>query len=277
MTRDLPIPGSASLLQRLHALAAGEIEPAAPRLASTVMLLRDVEGGPGVEVFVQRRVSTMAFAANMVVFPGGGVDPRDADEALPWAGPSSLEWAERLRTTDAEARMLVAAAVREVFEECGILLAGPDPDTLVGDVSGDPWPARRQALLSREQSLSEVLTQAGLFLRSDLLSYRAHWITPAVEPRRYDTRFFAALAPVGQLADDQTSEADLADWVTPARLLGLADAGEAKVMPPTRVNLEELALAADAATLVAEVVTPVTVAPVMVETEDGIVIRNPSP
>lgn len=277
------MPNGDRLRERLAALASGETEAAVPRLASTVMLLRDAvldgpEGelpdGPGVEVFVQRRVASMEFAASMVVFPGGGVDPRDAEGTLPWAGPSPVEWAARLGTSEPDAQVLVAAAVREVFEECGILLAGPTDDTVVGDVSGEQWQQRRQALLSRERSLSEVLAESGLLLRSDLLSYRAHWITPEAETRRYDTYFFAALAPEGQIADDATTEADLADWITPSWLLELADADRAKVMPPTRVNLEELALAPDAATLVAEQVEVLTVAPTFLITEAGVVIRT---
>ena len=109
------------------------------------------------DVFMQRRVSTMAFAPRMMVFPGGGVDPRDADPDLPWAGPLPEVWGRTLVADEATARELVVAAVREVFEECGVLLAGTDADTVVGDVSGPRWQEERAALVSHEVSLAEVL------------------------------------------------------------------------------------------------------------------------
>src|SRR5690606_38350089 len=131
----------------------------------------------------------------MVAFPGGGVDPRDADPDVPWAGPTPRQWADRLGTGEAVARELVGAAAREVFEECGVLLAGPTPDRVVADLTDDSWEVERQRVLAREQGFGELLTRRGLLLRSDLLSLRAHWTTPVCEPRRYDTRFFAARLP----------------------------------------------------------------------------------
>src|SRR5574340_1593535 len=104
-----------------------------PRDASTVMLVRD--GARGVEVFLLRRVAGMAFAGGMTVFPGGGVDPSDADAEVEWAGPSVAWWAERFTTDVDRAKALVCAAVRETFEECGVLLAGPTADTEIGRAS----------------------------------------------------------------------------------------------------------------------------------------------
>jgi 8-oxo-dGTP pyrophosphatase MutT (NUDIX family) len=240
------------------------------------MILRDRIGRPhgaAVDVFMLRRAATMEFAPQMMVFPGGGVDPRDADPSLPWAGPSPADWGRTLVADEATARELVVAAVREVFEECGVLLAGPDADSVVGDVSGPAWQAARGALLSREVSLAQMLIGRGLVLRSDLLRARAHWITPESEPKRYDTRFFAALLPVGQIADDQTSEADCADWTDPARLLEDYEAGAALMLPPTVVCLEQVAAAASATEfLAAEVpITPIT--PVLVRVGDTAVMR----
>ena len=88
----------------------------------------------------------MAFAAGMCVFPGGGVDPRDFDHAVAWAGPSPAAWAEKLGTDEAMARALVCAAVRETFEESGVLLAGTSPTSVVADTTGDDWEADRLAL-----------------------------------------------------------------------------------------------------------------------------------
>ena len=101
------------------------------------------------------------------------------------------------------------------------------------DVSGDDWEEQRQALLTRELSLAELLAGRGLALRSDLLRPFAHWITPPVEPRRYDTKFFAAALPVGQEARHVSGEADEADWLTPTAALAELSAGARPMLPPT--------------------------------------------
>jgi 8-oxo-dGTP pyrophosphatase MutT (NUDIX family) len=250
-------------------------EVVAVRSAATVMILRDRHGASagGVDVFMLRRSSTMEFAPRMLVFPGGGVDRRDVDPSLPWAGPSPAEWGRLLIADEATARQLVVAAVREVFEECGVLLAGPDVDSVVGDVSGTAWQAERQALLSRELSLAQMLIGRGLVLRSDLLRARAHWITPEFEPKRYDTRIFAALLPAGQIADDKTSEAEHADWADPARLLKEYASGSALMLPPTVVCVEQVAAAASVAELLASEVHLAPITPVLTQTEDAVVIR----
>jgi len=249
------------------------------------MILRDrraVEGSGGdggaanvsaVDVFMLRRVATMAFAPRMMVFPGGGVDQRDADPHLPWAGPSPAEWGRTLVADEATARELVVAAVREVFEECGVLLAGADAHAVVGDVSGSQWQAERAALLTHEVSLAQVLIGRGLVLRSDLLRARARWITPEFEPKRYDTRFFAALLPVGQIADDQTSEADHADWADPARLLQDYASGSVLMLPPTVVCVEQLAAAPSAGEFLAADVLLAPITPVITQTDEAVVIR----
>jgi len=249
------------------------------------MILRDREAadgsvgsggaahGSGFDVFMLRRVATMAFAPLMMVFPGGSVDPRDADPELPWAGPSPEQWGRTLGTDGATARGLVVAAVREVFEECGVLLAGVDADAVVGDVSGRQWQAERAALLSHEISLAQVLIRRGLVLRSDLLRARARWITPEFEPKRYDTRFFAARLPDGQIADDQTSEADHADWADPARLLQDYANGSVLMLPPTVVCVEKLAAAPSAVEFLAEDVLMSPITPVPVRADGAVVIR----
>ena len=136
-----------------------------------MVLLRG--GLPGPEVYLLRRQSSMAFAGGMCVFPGGGVDPRDyADDLVDrglWAGPSPAEWAERLGVDEPRARALVCAAVRETFEESGVLLAGPDADEVVADTTGEDWEADRVALESRELSMTAFLEKRWLVLRTDLL------------------------------------------------------------------------------------------------------------
>ncbi|HMT88981.1 MAG TPA: NUDIX hydrolase, partial [Dermatophilaceae bacterium] len=164
--------------------AAGR--PAAPpaRPAATVMLVRDREGSqgvaPGVEVFMLLRVATMAFAPNTMVFPGGGVDRRDGAE-LPWAGPPVHAWAARLDSDEQLTREILVAAVREVFEECGVLFASRLEDGRLVYTRSERWQALRQRLVAREASLGEVLRDEELLLRTDLLRAHAHWMTPEIE------------------------------------------------------------------------------------------------
>ena len=101
-----------------------------------------------------RRVRSMAFAAGVFAFPGGSVDPRDSEEGLAWAGPDPDEWGRALGAPAALARALVCAAVRETFEESGVLLAGPDATSVVADTSGPDWEADRQGLLDHSLSLA---------------------------------------------------------------------------------------------------------------------------
>jgi len=189
------------------------------------------------------------YAPGQAVFPGGGVDPRDRDVEVSWAGPPPSEWAARLRCDARTARGLVCAAVRETFEESGVLLAGDDADTVVGDTTGTAWEADRLALESRERSLADLLRRRRLVLRSDLLGAWAHWVTPRLEPRRYDTRFFVAVLPAGQRTRDVSSESDAVAWMRPADVLDAVRDGRLAMMPPTVqtcVEIAELGHAADA-------------------------------
>jgi 8-oxo-dGTP pyrophosphatase MutT (NUDIX family) len=222
---------------------------AEPRQAATVLLLRD--GVSGLEVYVLRRTKGMPFAGGMTAYPGGGVDPRDGDTEIGWAGPPPAQWATAFGCDERMARELVCAAVRETFEEAGVLLAGSDDGSVVPDVSGDDWEEQRQALLRRDVSLAELLAGRGLVLRSDLLRPFAHWITPPVEPRRYDTKFFAAALPVGQEARHVSGEADEADWLTPRAALAEMSAGTRPMLPPTSHTLGQLAPFPDVAAALA--------------------------
>lgn len=277
--RDFPVSGSRSLTEHAERWARGEIVPAEVALASTVMLVRDSHGprAGSVEVFLQRRAASMEFAPSMLVFPGGRVDPRDARSDVRWVGRSPREWAAVLGVSEAETRELVTAAVRELFEECGVLLAGPDEHTVVADVSSGLWHERRMALTRHEISLADVLSHDDLVLRSDLLAYRAHWVTPVFEPRRYDTRFFAAAVPEGQVPDAATSEADHADWADPAETLAALERGEVMMLPPTRVALETLAAAGSAAEVVTDAEDVIRVLPELLTLPDGLVLRTPLP
>jgi 8-oxo-dGTP pyrophosphatase MutT (NUDIX family) len=213
--------------------------PAVPRQASTVLLLRD--GVAGLEVYLQRRTRGMPFAGGMTAYLGGGVDQRDGDTATAWAGPPPAQWAAAFGCDERTARELVCAAVREAFEEAGVLLAGPaGGDGVVPDVSGDDWDAQRVALMRRELSLAQLLADRDLAVRSDLLRPFAHWITPPVEPRRYDTKFFAAALPAGQEARHVSGEADEVCWLTPSAALAEMRAGTRPMMPPTVHTLGQL-------------------------------------
>ena len=251
-------------------LSGDRWEIAEPRRASTVMLVRDpLDGTPGAEVFMLRRVSEMEFAPSMHVFPGGGVDERDGEGDLPWSGPSPLEWGERLGCSPTEAQLYVAAAVRELFEECGVLLASPSASGALAWVGDAEWRQVRADLVSRAVSLREVLVDRGLVLRSDLVVAKAHWLTPEFEPRRYDTWFFAAVMPPSQTADGDTTEADLAEWVRPADLLRECEAGTALMLPPTVMCVEQIRDAVSAADFVAHAdVTPL-VMPEVVDAPGG--------
>lgn len=248
-------------------LAGERWDEAPPRPASTVMLVRD--GATGPEVFMLRRVSGMEFAPSMLVFPGGGVDERDGELGLPWAGPSPAEWAERLGCPPAEAQMYVAAAIREVFEECGVLLASPSASGPLAMVDGPEWREIRLALVDRRLSLADVLHERGLVLRSDLVVAKAHWLTPVFEPRRYDTWFFAALMPPFQVADGETTEADHADWFVPSELLEAYAGGSALMLPPTVMCVEEIGDAPSAAAVVVHSDSLPLIMPEVVDAPDG--------
>jgi 8-oxo-dGTP pyrophosphatase MutT (NUDIX family) len=228
------------LVERARGIAAGTAEVPVPRDAATVVLLRD--GSDGLNVYLIRRVTSMAFAAGATVFPGGSVDLRDAH--LPdryWSGPQPAEWTGALGADVDLARALVCAAVRETFEESGVVLAGPTADSVVADIRADDWEVDRKALLDRSLAFAELLERRSLVLRADLLQPWAHWITPEIETRRFDTRFFVAALPSGQRTRDVGGEADRVFWMRPPDAVAAAQRGDIALMPPTMATLTELA------------------------------------
>ena len=254
--RRPPLP--AALVEQARAYAAGEAAPAEPRDAATVVLLRDGTGSDaaGPEVYLLRRQTSMAFAGGMCVFPGGGVDERDFDTALDtpvgWAGPAPEEWAGRLGCEPALARALVCAAVRETFEESGVLLAGPAADEVVADTTGADWEADRVALETRAMSLTSFLARRGLVLRSDLLGAWAGWLTPVFEPRRYRTWFFVAWLPEGQVTRDVSSESSSVTWVTAGDAVEQVEQERMLMLPPTWLTCLDVARHATADDVLAE-------------------------
>jgi 8-oxo-dGTP pyrophosphatase MutT (NUDIX family) len=251
----IPLPGAFG--ERARAILSGELVPVPARDAATVALLRRVPDG-ALEVYMLRRKASMEFAAGAYVFPGGSVDPRDADQAVAWAGPAPETWG-RVFGADANiARGLVCAAVRETFEESGVLLAGPSADTVVADTTGDDWEADREALIDRRLSLAEFLNKRGLVLRADLLRPWSHWITPDIERKRFDTRFFVAAMPPGQRTRDVGGEADEVAWLRPEQALARGKDGNIFLMPPTFRTLTELSAYDDVGAVLAcdrEIVT----------------------
>lgn len=195
----------------------------APVPAATVVVIRD--GEHGLETWMMHRVQAMAFAPGAAVFPGGRVDGRDADVSVPWRGTDPEAVAARLGVDVRTARELVTAALRELFEETGVLLAQPLPDVELERA--------RAAVESRELSLAQLLARHGCSLSADALHPWGRWVTPSVERRRYDTWFFVATLPAGIDAGSVSTEADVAGWSPVAEVLRASTVGEMHVLPPT--------------------------------------------
>ncbi len=234
-----PVPLPAELAAVAREYADGTRAAAEPRNAATVVLQRaGADGAP--EVYLLRRHVTMDFAGGMCVFPGGGVDPRDFDHEVGWAGPTPDQWAARLGTEVDLARALVCAAVRETFEESGVLLAGASAHEVVADTTGADWEADRVALESRELSLTAFLDRRGLVLRTDLLGIWSGWLTPVFEPKRYRTWFFVAQLPEGQVTRDVSTESSEVVWLPALEAADQADRGTLAMLPPTYLTCLEI-------------------------------------
>jgi 8-oxo-dGTP pyrophosphatase MutT (NUDIX family) len=197
--------------------------PAIPREAATVMLLRD--GLTSIEVFMMVRHDAMRFAAGALVFPGGSVDPADRALADPQADASQI------------------AALRETFEECGILLARPVGRTDLIDAAALQRieTNHRAKLASGTTKLAEVLQTERLTLATDLLVPFAHWITPASQPKRFDTKFYLAAAPQDQVGAHDGLESVDSMWIDPAHAVAETAAGRFKLVFATQLNLLKLA------------------------------------
>ncbi|WP_442958043.1 NUDIX hydrolase [Phenylobacterium sp.] len=244
----------------MPAMSAADIKPAA-----TILLLRD---DPSFEVLMVKRHHQIDFASGALVFPGGKTHAGDHDPA--WAD-HVVGWED----FDAEQRGLRIAAIREVFEEAGILLAHRRNGEPIG---GEACPMEvREAVDQGRTPFLDVVT--GIDARLDLgaLTVFARWITPAIVPKRFDTWFYAVKAPDDQLAACDGRETVDAEWIEPAEALRLAETGGRKVIFPTRMNLKLLAEAggADDAVARARARTLVTVEPVVQAREGGRVLVLP--
>jgi len=220
------------------------------RDAATVVLVRD--GECGLEVLLMRRHRGHVFMADRWVFPGGRVDARDRDvsiEAYCGVGWEAERAAQRLEEDEAAARGVFVAALREVFEETGILLVRDDPSRMVQKLierKASWWEAWRRKLDEGSASMVEFLAALGeevgtrVCLDPAALRYYARWVTPDFEVRRYDTRFFVARAPAGQAMQADARELVEGRWFTPADAIEAYRSGEILLAPPTLCVLEDL-------------------------------------
>ncbi len=232
-------------------------EPAVPRDSSTVILLRDEPSGGGpFSVLLLERHGSIAFPG-ATVFPGGLVDPGDA-EAPGAELPAVQRWcAAGEGDRPPQALAYWVAAVRELFEEVGILLATRDGRAVAEDVAG-----LRERVLAGEP-FADVLASAGLVPATERLFYFARWITPVANPRRWDTRFLVSRLPEGQEARADGTETVSCGWMTPRDALAAYEAGRIVLIPPTVRTLDDLArfesveaVLADAPRRIVRAVTP---------------------
>jgi 8-oxo-dGTP pyrophosphatase MutT (NUDIX family) len=221
-----------------------EAVPALP--AATVMLVRDAAPS-GLEVFMLRRTASAAFAAGMYVFPGGRVDEADGAAAVD-AVETGLDdaVASELLAVDHGGLAYWVAAVRECFEEAGVLLARRRDGGPVRTADSE-----RRAVHAGELSMAELCRRHDLVLDLSAMRYVAHWVTPVGETRRFDTRFFLAAAPHGQDGVHDDAELVASRWVRPADAIAQCEAGDLLMLPPTIANLRTLAESDDVASALA--------------------------
>jgi 8-oxo-dGTP pyrophosphatase MutT (NUDIX family) len=244
-------PGFAESIERPPAT------PIVPQPAATAVLLRD--GPTGLEVLLLKRHRASGFVPGAYVFPGGRVDA--GDRLVQWDGP-----------VEPPAEYWIAA-VREVFEETGVLLARTTNGEWAGssdqDASLESW---REQLMQDKTSLGELLSQNSFRLDPDALAYMAHWITPVPEPRRYDTRFFLARLPEAATVRADSREMTDAQWLSPATALNRFEAGSLPMVFPTVKTLQSLRAYGSADDAVAtfrnRTITPIL--PTLVRTPDGV-------
>lgn len=210
------------------------------RTAATVLLLRDSQRG--LEVFMEQRHIKSDFVGGAYVFPGGAVDEEDrVDESL-CAGLDDAA-ASSLLELDHGGLAYWVAAIRECFEEAGVLLAYDSTGAMLD--FADPateqrFKELRDRLNAQDLGIEQLAHDEGLILATDRVSYWSHWVTPAGQPRRYDTRFFVAHAPEHQIATHDDWELTSSAWVTAREALDKGAAREWMVIFPTVKNLIEL-------------------------------------
>ena len=245
------------------------------RSAATVMLLRD--GISGLEVFMLQRTHSAAFARSQYVFPGGRVDDADhGDDFEPVCDALDDETASARLGLERGGLAWYVAAIRECFEEAGVLLARPtNSDALVrfdDPLAADRFNAARHSIHDGTESLVEVCVREDLLLLPARMHFVAHWLTPVGEPRRFDTRFFVAEAPPSQEPLHDESETIASIWVRPADALARWKARELQMFPPTIACLRMLAehaSVAEAMSSAASIGVPPRLEPRLLVTPEG--------
>lgn len=208
--------------------------PTSPRPAATTVLLRDAADSAGIEVLLMRRHRQSGFVPGAWVFPGGRVDPADS-------APPLFERIDGLTSSPVPDASFWTAALRELFEETGVLLARGRDGTWSADASSDrSLEALRRTLMEDEINMMDVLTDRDVTLDAGAMVHIAHWVTPVVEPRRYDTHFFAAALPPDRTATPDPREMTEAVWLDPAAAMDRFERGELPMVFPTVKTIEAL-------------------------------------
>lgn len=240
-----------------------------PVPAATILMLRD--SPRGLEVFMVVRHHQIDFASGALVFPGGKADPADFD-------PDLIPYLDGAADTEAM-RAIQVASIRESFEECGVLLARETGNSAL--ISGGrlaELEAYRDQLHKGALSIREFVEREKLRLACDLLTHYAHWVTPDMMPKRFDTHFFLAAAPADHLAVHDGHESVDSVWITPAQALAEAAAGTRTVIFPTLRNIEKLARSTSVAEALASAArqAPVRVLPWTERRDDGTYLCIPA-
>jgi len=259
------------------------------RDAATVMLVRDAldeEGRPAVEVCMLKRNLASEFVAGAYVFPGGSLDPDDGGEAAEelCRGLDDAT-ASALLDVDTGGLAFWVAALRECFEEAGVLLAQPRDAADGTDVldTSDPdvrarFEAHRLEINEGRKGLLAVCREEALVLAADTVHYVSHWITPELAPKRFDTRFFVTAAPPGQVAHHDEGETIATIWVRPNDALARFEAGEIELLPPTIDNLEKLGVHTSTEEVMAwarEVTDVPTILPIVLIEDGRLLVLRP--
>jgi len=206
-----------------------------PIPASTIVIARDSKNNDSMEIFMVVRHHQIDFASGALVFPGGKVSSSDSAPGLRNRCRGHEDW-------DDEALAFGVAAIRESFEESGLLLARKkDEESLINNASLDALSHYRVKLEKNEISMDEFANQENLIFAMDQLQHFAYWVTPDMVPKRFDTHFYLAKAPEDQVGSHDGSESVDSIWISPEQALKDADEGKLKVIFPTRMNLMRLA------------------------------------
>ena len=242
-----------------------------PVPAATILMLRNGKDDTSpLEVFMVERNHKIDFATGALVFPGGKVDPGDSSTLVIERTDGSIQ--------NEYKASLVTAAIREAFEECGILLAraSGDEDIISADRLSTLTPYRK-ALNDNEISLENFLIKEDLRLAGDKLTLFAHWITPTMMPKRFDTYFFLAKAPQDHIPKHDGYESTDSTWITPQNAIDAAESKTRTIIFPTLLNLQKLSQYStiEKAIQTTEAESIVTVLPTTEKRDDGNFIRIP--